>query len=87
MELGAGYRGRQVRRQQYELIFANILARPLAAMASDLARSLAPRGRAVLSGLVRRQEALGLTAHRVQGLALERRLLIDGWSTVILCRE
>jgi ribosomal protein L11 methyltransferase len=87
VELGAGYRGRQVRRQQYELIFANILARPLAAMASDLARSLAPRGRAVLSGLLRRQEALVLTAHRVQGLALERRLLIDGWSTLVLRRD
>ena len=84
---GAGYRGRQVRRSRYDLIFANILARPLMAMASGLARSLAPGGRAVLSGLLARQEAMVLAAHRAQGLALERRLLIDGWSTLILCRD
>jgi ribosomal protein L11 methyltransferase len=84
VQQGAGYRSRRVRQSQYDLIFANILARPLAAMASDLARSLAPRGRAVLSGLLRRQEAMVLAAHRAQGLALERRLLIDGWSTLVL---
>jgi ribosomal protein L11 methyltransferase len=38
----------------------------------------------VLSGLLQRQEAMVLAAHRAQGLALERRLLIDGWSTLIL---
>lgn len=81
---GTGYRSRRVLRRQYDLIFANILARPLAAMASDLKRSLAPRGRAVLSGLLRRQEAMVLAAHRAQGLALERRFLIQGWSTLIL---
>lgn len=84
---GAGYRSRQVRRSRYDLIFANILARPLAAMASDLARSLAPGGRAVLSGLLQRQEAMVLAAHRAQRLALERRLLIDGWATLILRRN
>ena len=48
----------------YDLIFANILARPLALMARDLARALAPGGRAVLSGLLRRQEPMVLAAHR-----------------------
>jgi len=81
---GAGYRSRTVRRRRYDLIFANILARPLAAMASDLKRALAPGGRAVLSGLLRRQEAMVLAAHRAQGLALERRIVIDGWSTLVL---
>ena len=81
---GAGYRSRQVRRRRYDLVFANILARPLAAMASDLKGSLAPRGRAVLSGLLRRQEAMVLAPHRAQGLALERRIVIEGWSTLII---
>jgi ribosomal protein L11 methyltransferase len=81
---GPGYRGGALRRQGYDLILANILARPLALMAGDLARHLAPGGHAVLSGLLRRQEPIVLAPHRGLGLALERRIVIDGWSTLIL---
>ena len=83
---GSCYRSRTVRRRRYDLVFANILARPLAAMANDLNGSLAPRGRAVLSGLLQRQEAMVLATHRAQGLALERRILIQGWSTLVFRR-
>ena len=79
-----GYRARAVRRGRYDLIFANILARPLALMARDLGRAMMPGGAAVLAGLLRRQEALVIAAHRAQGLALERRLVIEGWSTLIM---
>ncbi len=79
-----GYRSRAVRRSDHDLIFGNILARPLALMARDLARAMAPGGVAILSGLLRRQEAQVLTAHRAQGLALDRRVVIEGWSTLIL---
>jgi ribosomal protein L11 methyltransferase len=81
-----GYRSRALRRSKYDLVFANILARPLARMAPDLKRALAPGGVAVLSGLLRRQEPLVLSSHRSQRLSLERRLVIDGWSTLILRR-
>ena len=80
-----GYRSRALRRSQYDLIFANILARPLALMARDLGRAIRPGGIAVLAGLLKRQEAQVLAAHRAQGLALQRRLVIEGWSTLILC--
>jgi ribosomal protein L11 methyltransferase len=80
----AGYRSRVLRRSDYDLILANILARPLALMARDLKRAIAPGGVAVLAGLLRRQEALVLAAHRAQGLSLERRLVIEGWSTLVL---
>jgi ribosomal protein L11 methyltransferase len=79
-----GYRSRALRRSDYDLILANILARPLALMARDLKRAIAPGGTAVLAGLLRRQEALVLAAHRAQGLSLERRLVIEGWSTLVL---
>jgi ribosomal protein L11 methyltransferase len=79
-----GYRSRAVRRGNYDLILANILARPLAAMARDLDRALMPGGVAILAGLLQRQEPLVLWAHRTQGLALERRIIVDGWSTLIL---
>lgn len=80
----AGYQSHALRRSGYDLIFANILARPLALMARDLKRALAPGGVAVLAGLLRRQEPLVLAAHRAQGLALARRLVIEGWSTLVL---
>jgi ribosomal protein L11 methyltransferase len=84
VERRAGYRGRTLHRHGYDLILANILARPLAAMAADLARHLAPGGHAVLSGLLRRQEPIVLGPHRALGLALEARIIIDGWSTLVL---
>ena len=82
-----GYRARAVRRARYDLILANILARPLSLMARDLAGALAPGGVAVLSGLLRRQERMVLASHRMQGLAMADRIAIDGWSTLILCRD
>jgi ribosomal protein L11 methyltransferase len=84
MVCAPGYRSRAVRPARYDLIFSNILARPLTLMARDLKRAIAPGGVAVLAGLLERQEALVLAAHRAQGLALERRLVIEGWSTLIL---
>jgi len=53
-------------------------------LAADLARRLRPGGRAVLSGLLRRQEPIVLAPHRGCGIVLERRLVVDGWSTLIL---
>jgi ribosomal protein L11 methyltransferase len=82
----AGYRARVVRRERYDLILSNILARPLSLMAHDLARALAPGGVAVLSGLLRRQEPIVLAAHRMQHLAMDRRIALAGWSTLILRR-
>jgi ribosomal protein L11 methyltransferase len=80
----SGYRDRAIRKLRYDLILSNILARPLAMMAPDLARTLMPGGRAVLSGLLRRQEPIVLAPHRGCGIVLERRLVIDGWSTLVL---
>jgi ribosomal protein L11 methyltransferase len=80
-----GYRDRRIARAgPFDLVLANILARPLALMAPSLARALAPRGRAILSGLLARQDRLVLAAHRAQGLALERRIAVEGWHTLVL---
>jgi ribosomal protein L11 methyltransferase len=80
----AGYRDRAIRKSRYDLVLSNILARPLALMARDLAGALAPGGRAVLSGLLCRQEPIVLAPHRGHKIVLERRLVIDGWSTLVL---
>jgi ribosomal protein L11 methyltransferase len=72
------------RGSRHDLVFANILARPLVLMARDLSRSVAPGGVAILSGLLQRQESAVLAAYRTQGLVLDFRVVIDGWSTLIL---
>ena len=79
-----GYRDRSIGGSRYDLILSNILARPLAIMAPDLARRLAPGGRAVLSGLLRGQEPIVLAPHRGCGIVLDHRLVVDGWSTLVM---
>jgi ribosomal protein L11 methyltransferase len=82
-----GYSAPEVRAGgPYDLIFANILARPLVAMAPDLARHLAPGGVAILSGLLAGQETFVRTAHRAQGLHFRRRLPKTGWHTLVFQR-
>jgi ribosomal protein L11 methyltransferase len=79
IECWAGVRG-----HGHDLVFANILARPLMLMARDLARGVAPGGYAILSGLLTRQEAGVLASYRPQGLSLDFRIVIDGWSILVL---
>ncbi|GGF17267.1 ribosomal protein L11 methyltransferase [Aliidongia dinghuensis] len=67
----------------YDLIFANILARPLAKMAPDLAHHLAPGGIAILSGLLARQETYVAAAHRNAGLTFKGRIPRAGWHTLV----
>ena len=68
----------------YDLVFANILARPLCAMAKDLAAHLAPGGTAILAGLLQTQARLVLAAHRRRGLVLEGGVREGPWTTLIL---
>ena len=68
----------------YDLVFGNILARPLCAMARDLALHLAPGGRAILAGLLVSQIRMVLAAHRPHGLALEATFREDRWATLVL---
>jgi ribosomal protein L11 methyltransferase len=68
----------------YDLVFANILARPLCLMARDLALNLAPGGTAILAGLLANQARWVLSAHRTQGLHLERMLPQGPWTTLVV---
>jgi len=85
VRLARGWRQRVVQAgAPYDLVLANILARPLCAMASDLAAGLAPGGHAVLSGLLTSQVRMVLAAHQRQGLVLQRVLTQPPWATLIL---
>ena len=85
--LADGWKPRLMKGVRYDLIFANILARPLCAMARDLAGHLAPRGTAILAGLLGTQARMVLVAHRRQGLVLERRIDVGPWTTLVLRRR
>ena len=68
----------------YDLVFANILARPLCLMAHDLARHLAKDGTVILAGLLNSQMRTVLAAHRRQGLHLDFTLQEGNWTTMVL---
>lgn len=68
----------------YDLIVANILARPLIRMAPLLVRNLAKDGVVVVSGLLTWQAQAVLCAYRLQGLKLSLRINRSGWSTLVM---
>jgi len=70
----------------YDLVLANVLARPLCLMARRLALHLVPGGTAIVSGLLRTHVRGVLAAHRRHGLRLETALYEDPWTTLILRR-
>lgn len=83
----SGLNAASVRRDgPYDLVFANILAPPLVALAQDIKGALKPGGRAILSGLLRTQERRVLAAYVSRGFRLERRLHRDAWATLTLRR-
>jgi ribosomal protein L11 methyltransferase len=71
-------------KQPHDLIIANILARPLIALAPRLARAVEPGGRLVLSGLLATQAAEVFAHYRASGFTMERRQDLTGWSILTL---
>lgn len=71
-------------RGPYDLIIANILSGPLTQLAPGVRAHLAPRGRALLSGLLRTQELLVLAFYQSLGFRLERRWRLGPWSALLL---
>jgi ribosomal protein L11 methyltransferase len=85
--LSDGYAAREIRqRRPYDLIVANILAKPLRRMAPDLARNLRAGGFAVLAGFVAADSGVVLDAHRQMGLVLVLHIDVGGWRTLVLRR-
>lgn len=83
--LADGWQARAVQAgRPYDLVFANILARPLCRMARDLAAALAPGGTAILAGLLGWQARGVIAAHRRQGLRLEAVLREGEWTTLVV---
>jgi ribosomal protein L11 methyltransferase len=70
----------------YDLVFANILARPLVHLSRSIHDALVPGGVAILSGLLRTQERTVRAAYLSKGFVTERRIHRDAWATLVLRR-
>ena len=71
----------------YDLIFANILARPLRLLAPSICALAARDADIVLSGLLARDVPGVLSAWAAQGFALARRGELEGWATLLIRRR
>ncbi|MBO0733870.1 MAG: 50S ribosomal protein L11 methyltransferase [Methylocapsa sp.] len=70
----------------YDLIMANILARPLIELAPEIARLASPRANIILSGLIARDCPSVISAYRSHSIFLVRRTSIEGWATLMMRR-
>jgi ribosomal protein L11 methyltransferase len=75
------------RRAPYDLIVANILARPLLAMAGPIAGALRPGGHLILSGLLAHQLRQITATYRGRGLIMHRCLQSGEWPTLLMIRQ
>lgn len=82
---GPGVRAPRLR-GPFALVFANILLEPLLMLSAPLSARVASGGRVVVSGLLSGQANAALAAYRRCGLALERRIVLEGWATLVLAR-
>ena len=70
----------------YDLVFANILARPLVSLAQDIKNALVPGGTVILSGLLRTQERMVKAAYVSRGFKVVNRIHRDAWAALVLQR-
>ncbi len=68
----------------FDLIVANILAKPLCEMAPHMRRTLSPEGLVILSGLLERQQTHVIQAYEEQGFHLTRLYNFEKWITLVL---
>jgi ribosomal protein L11 methyltransferase len=70
----------------FDLIIANILARPLMKLAPELVRHLSDRGTVILSGILAAQRWKVIAAYNGAGLKHIKTTWMNGWVTIELRR-
>jgi ribosomal protein L11 methyltransferase len=70
----------------YDLVFANILAKPLRLLAPSLAAVISADGDAIVSGLLLADVPGVLASWRAQGFDLAERIELEGWASLRLRR-
>jgi ribosomal protein L11 methyltransferase len=81
--LAEGMEHEKVAGRQFELIFCNILAKPLMELAPGIAAALPPGGTAILSGLLTEQVDWVCEPFLAEGLTITRQTPLDEWETLI----
>ncbi|MDE2446609.1 MAG: 50S ribosomal protein L11 methyltransferase [Alphaproteobacteria bacterium] len=70
----------------YNLIFANILARPLASLAPGLCAILAPGGHLILSGLTVDQKRWIAACYQNRGLRITKTIRHENWLAIVMVK-
>jgi len=81
-----GFHHPALRARPFDLICANILARPLKRLAGDMMARLRPGGALVLSGILTRQAPGVEAVYRAHGFRRAALLRIGEWTTLTLTR-
>lgn len=80
-----GFRHPAVRRSApYDLIVANVLARPLIGLSADLCAAVSDGGYVILSGLMTRDADWVAAKYRARGLTLVSTWPQEGWTTLMM---
>ncbi len=87
MRVIAGDGARYIAKQRFDLVFANILMRPLIRLAPKLVAATAPGGTLILSGLLRSQAPLVREAYESRGMVLTRQIPKEAWMTLVWRRS
>ena len=78
-----GFESPHLKGQQFDLIFANILAGPLMELAPDISKALAPQGKVILSGILDEQAARVADRFIEKGLAISHQPSLSGWTSLV----
>jgi ribosomal protein L11 methyltransferase len=76
-----------LRHAKVDLLFANLLLRPVLQLAPAFARALRPGGSCVVSGILKPQARQVEARFQSLGFILDSRILLDGWTTLLLRRR
>lgn len=68
---------------RFDLIFANILAKPLMGMAPQISRFLTENGQTILSGILDEQADIVADSFAAQGLRVKKGPSLAGWTSLI----
>jgi len=78
-----GFDSPYLKGQQFDLIFANILAGPLMGLAPDIATALLPGGKVILSGILNEQVEAVMAIFTEKGLKVTPQPSLSGWTSLL----
>ncbi len=79
-----GFSHQTLKGQRFELIFANILANPLIALAPEITAALAPSATLILSGILDTQASRVRAAYETQQIDYITEYALDEWRVMVM---